>query len=96
MVDFFERAGRAYSQSYRCDKFVLHILRMKVPRLFAIEHKGEQPSKDDEEVVNKFCIILKKHGVMEAKHLMGQLDKIMVRSTLVSLNSPDSRPFPSL
>lgn len=79
LVDLFERAGKMYYECNRRHEFVLHILHLNVPQLFAIEYCGQQCNEEDKEVVTKFCSILVKYGTMDTQYfLRKQLDDVLV------------------
>ena len=81
LLDFLKRVANRYCDDGRAGDFVMDLLKLKVPKLFAVEQGGEK----DEEVRCMFTTFLRNYIHRNAlKHtILKNMSKIMVRQAVL-------------
>ena len=75
LLDFLKSVAQCYHQDGRAEDLVVDLLKLKVPKLFAVEGEGE----DDEKVRCEFSAFLQKHILKYyCKHVHEKMSKILV------------------
>ena len=75
LVDFLKSVAQCYHQDGRAGDLVVDLLKLKVPKLFAVEKEEEK----DEKVRRKFSAFLQKYILnYYCKHVHEKMSKILV------------------
>ena len=82
LLDFLKSVSNSYLTEGRQGEFVINLLQLKVPKLFAMEEGSDEiAEKEDLEVARRFSLFLRAYINRHAlKHsILGQMSTLLVR-----------------
>ena len=82
LLDFFKNVSHSYLHEIRQSEFVVDLLQLKVPKLFAMEEgSDEMAEKEDLEVARKFTFFLRNYVTRHAlkQSILAQMSTLLVR-----------------